>query len=337
VSGQPPPTSPSRDRSRTADEQPQRAWPAFVNKLWSDPKTGITVVGLLLYAVLRISYVIFYESFGLTPDDLGWGYLDLLGQAAVALVGLTVLTGAGIALYFVVFRVGLAGLLSVVKDNDADGTLKGNAEGRKREDPGPRRAERAGAQPAGERRRRRFASGLGAAAALVAVAIYVWSLGFGGPLHTVAVVGTYCFVGAFWILACAHWFIGLDEPARRRLDRQLVRTLAIAMVAAFVVVAVLLVAQAAVDAQAVREGRSARPTALGMRMASWGAERATLRWISQAAAAKFPGIEAQCLMYLGKSDGTAYFYRPQTKETLRLPASDVAVVTKDVTLPCVKR
>jgi hypothetical protein len=108
-----PPTSPSCDQSRTADEQPQRAWPAALNQIWSDPRTGITVLGLLLYAVLRVSYVMFYESFGLTPDALGWGYLDLLGQAAVAVVGLTVLMGACFSLYFVVGRITWAGVLSL--------------------------------------------------------------------------------------------------------------------------------------------------------------------------------------------------------------------------------
>jgi hypothetical protein len=49
----------------------------------TDARTFLAVFGLLLYAVLRIAYSIFYNRFGLTPDDLGLGYVDLLVQSAV--------------------------------------------------------------------------------------------------------------------------------------------------------------------------------------------------------------------------------------------------------------
>lgn len=339
VSAQPPSTSPSSDQSRTRDDQRPGVGRAFLNKVLSDPKTLVTVTGLLLYAVVRTSYVIFYESFGLTPDDLGWGYLDLLGQAAVTLVGLTAIGGVLLSLYIVFFHVGAPFVRDQVREmvrrfkEIAHARRKGKGERRQEENRGPHHAEHADAQPADEQRRGQFSSALGSAAALVAVGIYFWALSTVGPQHTVALVVTSCFIAAFWVSLCVAWFKGLDEAGRKRLDREIV----IAMVISFVLAAVVLVAQAATDAQAVREGRSARPTGLGTRLASWGAERATVRWTSEAPARKFPGIEAQCLMYLGKSDGTAYFYRPQTKETLRLPASDLAVVTKDVTLPCVGR
>ena len=335
MSAEPPPIHPPFDDARTADEQQSRVWNGFRDKVLSDPKTGITVVGLLLYAVLRISYVIFYESFGLTPDDLGWSYLDLLGQAAVGLVGLTVLTGAGLTLYFLFFRVTWGGILRV-RDIMNQGDVTGNDDNGRQHDARPRRRESVGNGPASDERRGRVAAALRTTIALVVIAVYVWALWVRGPLHTVAIVGTCCLAAAFWVLACLSWFMGLDEPARRRFDRQVAQGLPFAMAAAFVLVAVLLVAQAAVDAQAVREGRSARPTALGMRLASWGAERATVRWIDGAAGATFPGIERQCLMYLGKADATVYLYLPQTKQTLRLPAGDVTVVTEEATVPCVK-
>ena len=52
----------------------------------TDPRTVLTVLGIVLYAVLRIAYSVFYSNFGLTPDDLGLGYLDLLIQSAVGTV-----------------------------------------------------------------------------------------------------------------------------------------------------------------------------------------------------------------------------------------------------------
>ena len=167
---------------------------------------------------------------------------------------------------------------------------------------------------------------------LAAVGIYVWALATGGALHLVALYATYCVVALVWIAASVKWFADLDAPGRASLERNI----AIAMVAAFLLVAAVLVAEAAANADAVRQGRSAYPTVGGMRFASWGAERATLRWVGGAAGNDDPALTG-CLMYLGTSDGTAYIYRADTKETLRLPASDVAVVTRDVTLTCERR
>lgn len=52
----------------------------------TDARTVLAVLGIVLYAVLRIAYSVFYSNFGLTPDDLGLGYLDLLIQSAVGTV-----------------------------------------------------------------------------------------------------------------------------------------------------------------------------------------------------------------------------------------------------------
>lgn len=226
MSAQPPPTSHSCDQSRTAHDQPRGAWPAFLNKVASDPRTLITAAGLLLYAVLLTAYVIFYQSFGLTPDDLGWGYLDLLGQAAVATVGLTVLTGALLSLGIVVLRVGSKVWRGEV-NKILDRRRKGKDDSRQQGDTG-RAPKRGGAHPAGGKRRQWFALALALAVPLAAVAIYFWSLFFGGPLHTVATVGTCCVLAGWWILASVKWFKDLDQPGRERFDRQVL----VAMVAA---------------------------------------------------------------------------------------------------------
>ena len=52
----------------------------------TDAPTVLAVLGIVLYAVLRIAYSLFYNNFGLTPDDLGLSYLDLLIQSAVGTV-----------------------------------------------------------------------------------------------------------------------------------------------------------------------------------------------------------------------------------------------------------
>jgi hypothetical protein len=66
------------------------------------PAAGLTkrllelrpLLGLLLfvlYVVIRSAYSSFYGPLGLTPDDLGLGYLDLLAQSAIAAVVLLLL------------------------------------------------------------------------------------------------------------------------------------------------------------------------------------------------------------------------------------------------------
>jgi hypothetical protein len=45
--------------------------------------TAVAVVGFVLYATLRVAYVRFYAPFGLSPDDLGLGYIELIAQSAI--------------------------------------------------------------------------------------------------------------------------------------------------------------------------------------------------------------------------------------------------------------
>ena len=179
----------------------------------------------------------------------------------------------------------------------------------------------------------RDASALKAAAALTGVAIYVWALQSGGPAQVVAFCGTCLVVGVFFIAAAVIWLKHVDAAGQARLEREL----AAGFVLAFLLVAAVTIAQAALDAHAVREGRSAQPTGLGLRFASWGAERATLRWVGNVDTTARRALEAPCLMYLGTSNGTAFLYMPGTGETLRVPASEVAIATKDVTVPCGRR
>jgi hypothetical protein len=50
----------------------------------------LAAAGLLLYALLRLAYSTFYQPLGVSPEELGFGYLDILAQAAVGFVVLVV-------------------------------------------------------------------------------------------------------------------------------------------------------------------------------------------------------------------------------------------------------
>lgn len=81
--------------------EPQTA--VNLTKWLSDVRAVLLLAGLVLYVVLRVAYARFYAPFGLSPDDLGLGYVDLLAQAAVATVVVVVLVvgsaASTIALY----------------------------------------------------------------------------------------------------------------------------------------------------------------------------------------------------------------------------------------------
>jgi hypothetical protein len=47
---------------------------------------GLTAIGILAYAVLRLSYWKFYSHFGVTPEEVGLGYIEILTRSAPLLV-----------------------------------------------------------------------------------------------------------------------------------------------------------------------------------------------------------------------------------------------------------
>ena len=52
----------------------------------SDLAGMLAFAGLILYVLLWVGYVRFYAPFGLSPADLGLGYVELLAQAAVGAI-----------------------------------------------------------------------------------------------------------------------------------------------------------------------------------------------------------------------------------------------------------
>jgi hypothetical protein len=57
----------------------------------------VSVIGAALYGVLRLAYVFFYLWLRATPDEVGYGYLQVLSDELVGAVELVVLAAAGIS------------------------------------------------------------------------------------------------------------------------------------------------------------------------------------------------------------------------------------------------
>src|SRR5262245_29879349 len=82
-----------------------------------DVRAALAVLGLLFYAVLRIAYSVFYERFGLSPDDLGLGYVDLLVQSVVG-TSIVLVVALAAAFFLICEYVGIAAFLRDVLRRD---------------------------------------------------------------------------------------------------------------------------------------------------------------------------------------------------------------------------
>lgn len=78
----------------TDSERPSRPRPAeTLAAALSDVRAVLAVVGLVLYIVLRVAYDRFYRPLGLSPDDLGLSYFELLAQSAIGAVAVLTFWG----------------------------------------------------------------------------------------------------------------------------------------------------------------------------------------------------------------------------------------------------
>jgi hypothetical protein len=260
----------------------------------TDGRTVIALVGVLLYAVLRVAYSTFYGRFGLTPDDLGLGYVELLVQAAVGVVALiavyVVLIGA-----FLGFYVGMWG------------------RGGEPQEPG-------WGDSLGVRARVAIVVGTVCLAAVLVVAgVMSWFAAEGvfASLTFLGLLTLYLPTGLRRIEA------GLAGAHRARWRAMLVLAGLVALLAP----TVTLLEQATGDAARVHGGRPAAPTFLGFRLASWGAHRAAVAWTGPARPDGTHSLQDRCFMFLGQSDGTDFLYEPGTDAVVRAPAASVVVRT----------
>lgn len=64
------------------------AW--LFKRIGDHPITALTIIGLLLYSLVRVDYVLFYGRLGVTPDDVGLAYSEILAQSSVVALLLAV-------------------------------------------------------------------------------------------------------------------------------------------------------------------------------------------------------------------------------------------------------
>jgi len=57
------------------------AWRRLLDFLGGISATGLTLAGLGIFVVVRLSLVLFYKGFGVSPDEVGYDYLKTLAQS----------------------------------------------------------------------------------------------------------------------------------------------------------------------------------------------------------------------------------------------------------------
>lgn len=268
-----------------------------------DVRAVLAVLGLLFYAVLRIAYSVFYGRFGLSPDDLGLGYVELLLQSIVGTSIVLVVALAG-AFVLICEYVGVVAFLGDVFRRDKHGEQDAWSD------------------------ISQFVvtvvtvSGFGAAVT-AAVGLH----GVSSVMFTVAVVVIIVWATLRGLRVLSRGV--LDAHHRRR---WLVVVAAVVLATVGLSIAAL-IGQAKSDASRVYAGHPTAPTVFGVRMTSWGAEAATVSWTSDQVASDLTRLAGRCVMYLGQSGGTTFVYDAGAHETVRIPTAISAVRIRPASCP----
>jgi hypothetical protein len=283
----------------------------------ADVRTVLAALGIVLYAVLRIAYSVFYNHFGLTPDDLGLGYLDLLVQSAVGTV-ILVMAAFAVAALVVPVYVGLS---------EGAWVQWRNLRGRRPAGPSVPEHSPSGngegeSAPGSDGRPSRMVSAGRNLGSLALLALVIAGIVTGRPLLVLAVFLVFVAralpagikrIKSGWTGEHHAWWRG--------------GLAAIASLIAGLAIFSLL-ARAELDAARVQHGHASRFTVLGFQITTWGAEDATVSWTGTQVVAELRPLAGRCLMYLGQSNGTAFVYLASTDEVFRIPAAAVVVRTR---------
>ncbi len=257
-----------------------------------EPLQAATLAGTLVYGSFRLDYFVFYGSFGVTPEEVGHGYVSTLARALVG--GLFVF----VCIFAVMFVIAafLGGLWAVTISMF-------------------------------KRRGRRAAMAFPLVLAAGFVSAWFFLPHFQPTSESGRIAGSIFFAGTLWIL-CSMMFKDVVADWNPRQVGSGVRRLMVpvSVATALVVFFVLMPLAASQDARAVRAGYARHAQFAGFLSLPWGGDIVYVEW---AEASPPSAVEDECLMYLGRSPGVVVLWDPIDDEVHRLPEAKVLLTSPD--------
>jgi len=271
---------------------------------------ALTICGLVIYGVQRISYDLYYRSLETTPEEVGLGYAQILGQTVVGFLVLLVLAFALAFFYWLTL-----GLYVHFARTAAAETAKS--------------ARLIRAQTTGGRRNL-VGLGVGVLLAVLIVATIVVTVVVAverfAPDWLEATL-TAVSAGAGVIFAVAKGWARVRVTSRAVVVCALVATL---LVTLFTLL--LTLENVAVIENSPDEGRSAGTVASALQDASLApplnARRASIDWAGPSSN-RGQVFWSDCVFYLGTANGVSIFYDAEEKQSLRLPATSITIRLDD--------
>jgi hypothetical protein len=270
----------------------------FVTWLVANPVGALTVGGLAVYGVVRLSYALFYEPLGVTPEEVGLGYQQTLAESALAVVVILLILGGAVATVLIFYATFLGLLLRFrwrVRPKSLRATTPVSIED--------------------------------------AIRILDEKLKKAPPDKKKGIESN---LKSLFCLYRLKRSLGSEEFPRTRSNLIAFATLIAASVTCFA-----LVADARNAGRAARRGDAVRGTKLAGAVPLLGvraepAEVSPLHGSTRESLGLVAGV--RCILYLGQSSGTAFFYVPPAKKrsgrTLRIPSSEVAITVFDKSTGC---
>jgi hypothetical protein len=260
----------------------------------------LVLIGLLFYAMLRVAYVHFYKPLGLSPDDLGLGYAQLLAQAAIGVAALLVAAGFVLGLYAALY----AWMLSSLGVGAWLGALLQRAIWSKRS-----------------------ANLLGTIAVVIAVFGAAGAIAGNKRFEYPDIALGGAFVGVIFALAVRRTWREISGETTIQPANWWLRGVAGIVVLALASTGAILIANADQYARRTQAGLSGHPEWWGIQLASWGAEAATVSSTTDKVGRQLTQLTNSCVMYLGESGGTLFVYLPYPPgpRTYRIPTNAAAV------------
>ena len=290
-------------RRRPSAAQPGPKSLSAASWFFKDVSGGLLLAGVLTYGLLHLAYEEFYNSFGVSLDELGIGYPQLLSQGAA---------GFAVLLLFSLITVGASVFIWGAVTSEVWAGMSGS-ETLKRLLDFLRSPSR------------RWVWVISGAALVICVRIW-------GPAWLLLIlILVFALVGLVPILRRAYARGGSSSSlasaspaaASRRLTVAILATTIIAVLGA----GVTLIAAAHGDAAMIKKGE-VPVSGLPVSISSWGARDAVLIPLTPAADKAYASVAGHKLMYLGAGQNRFILFDVDKQRTIRIPSRDLVVSTE---------